>query len=153
MAKKKFRFDFALSFAGPQRDMARELFNELKKRGFDVFFDEEYEVEMFGKNGISFLRKVYSEESRYCIVLISREYDERDWPRIERESIQSRELNHEKEEVLLPVLTDGYIPEWLPKTRFYFNLQKKSFKRLVKILEKKAWPPLEFSETEENRTI
>jgi hypothetical protein len=137
MAKKKFRFDFALSFAGAQRDIARKLRSALDKKGFKVFFDEDFEHEMLGKDGSLYLRKVYSRESRYCIILISKEYDQRDWPNLERESIQSRELNKERD-ILLPVNTDGYKPEWLPGTRFYFDLSKRSLKELVTILEEKA---------------
>jgi hypothetical protein len=137
LAKKKFRFDFALSFAGSQRDIARKLRNALVKKGFEVFFDEDYESEMLGVDGSLYLRRVYSRESRYCIILVSKEYDRRDWPNLERESIQSRELKHERD-ILLPVFTDSHKPEWLPETRFYFDLSRRSLKELVKILEEKS---------------
>lgn len=125
MAKKKFRFDFAISFAGKQRDTARKLPNLLVKKGFEVFFDEDYESEMLGKDGSVYLPKVYKEESRYCIILISKEYDQREWTRLEREIIQARVLKSGRD-ILLPVLTSDYKPMWLPETRIYFSLEKTS---------------------------
>jgi hypothetical protein len=64
MAKKKFRFDFALSFAGPQREIARAIYNALVEKGFNVFFDEDFEAEIIGRDAHSYLLKVYSEDSR-----------------------------------------------------------------------------------------
>lgn len=137
MAKKKFRFDFALSFAGAQRDIARELRNELVKRKFKVFFDEDFESEMLGKDGIEYLRKVYSEESNYCVALISKEYDKRDWTKLEREIMQARQLNS-GDDILLPVLISDYKPGWLLASRLYFDLKNRSIMDLVELLVKKA---------------
>jgi hypothetical protein len=141
MAKKKFRFDFAISFAGPQRDIARTIRNELVKKGFKVFFDEDFETEMFGKDGLSYMRKIYSEESRYCIVLVSKEYDKRDWTNLEREMIEARELKS-GHNIVLPILTSDYKPAWLSSKRIYFNLKKRSIEELIKILVKKASPSM-----------
>ena len=137
MAKKKFRFDFALSFAGAQRDIARQLRDALDQRGFDVFFDKDFEEEMLGKNGIEYLRKVYSEESRYCVVLISKEYDRRNWTKLEREIMQARQLNS-GDDILLPVLISDYKARWLLASRIYFDLKNRSLTDLVELLEKKA---------------
>ena len=137
MSKKKFRFDFALSFAGTQRGIARQLRDALVLRGFKVFFDEDYEHEMLGKDGIEYLRKVYSEESRYCIALIAKEYDKRIWTKLEREIMQARQLGS-GDDILLPVLISDYKPRWLLASRIYFDLKKRSLTDLVDLLEKKA---------------
>jgi hypothetical protein len=137
MARKKFRFDFALSFAGTQRDIARELRNALVKRRFKVFFDEDFEDEMLGKDGIEYLRKVYSEESRYCVVLISKEYDKRIWTKLEREIMQARQLSS-GDDILLPVLIGDYKPRWLLASRIYFDLRNRSITDLVELLKNKV---------------
>jgi len=45
----KYRFDFALSFAGSDRKVAREIRDQLKNAGFSVFIDEDFVYEMIGK--------------------------------------------------------------------------------------------------------
>lgn len=137
MARKKFRFDFALSFAGAQRDIARELRNALVRRRFKVFFDEDFEFEMFGTNGIEYLRKVYSEESRYCIALIAKEYDKKIWTKLEREIMQARQLTS-GDDIILPVLISDYKPRWLLKSRIYFDLKNRSITDLVELLKNKV---------------
>lgn len=133
MAESKYRFDFAISFAGAKRKIARKVRDALVEAGFSVFFDEDYEYEMLGQDGSLYLRKIYSQESRYCIVLISREYDQRAWANLERESIQSRELRGEQG-VLIPVLIDSHQPAWLPETRIYFDISKRTLVELTKLL-------------------
>jgi hypothetical protein len=136
MSKKKFRFDFAISCAGAQQEIARALRDALVEKGFKVFFYKDFEHEVFGEDGKKFFKKVYSEESRYCIVLISKEYNKRKWTKLERRIIEAREIKNE-DEVLLPVLTSNYKPRWLLSSLIYFNLKKRSLEELVKLLEKK----------------
>lgn len=137
MAEKKFRFDFALSYAGAQRETAIKLRDALVKKGFDVFYDRDFEYESIGKDGVLYLDKKYSQESRYCIVLISKEYDSGKWTKLEREIIQAGALKSGRD-ILIPVLTSGYKPIWLLTTRIYFNLKKRPLDELVQILGKKA---------------
>lgn len=137
MAKSKFRFDFALSFAGAQRDIARKLRSALAKKGFKVFFDEDFEHEMLGEDGTDYLNKVYSEESRFCIVLVSKDYDKRKWTNLELEIMKARQLDS-GDAILISILTSGYKPRWLLSTRIYFDLKNRSITDLVKLLEKKA---------------
>ena len=92
MPKKKFEFEFALSFAGARRDIARALYNALSEKGLKVFFDEEYEHIALGKDGPDYLREMYGEKSHYCVVLISKEYDENSWTILEHEIIEARQL-------------------------------------------------------------
>jgi Protein of unknown function (DUF1566)/TIR domain len=135
--KSRHRFDFALSFAGAEREEARRIAASLKSEGFRIFFDEDYEHEMIGVDGSKYLRDVYSHESRYCVVLISESYDEGNWTDLEREAIQSRELRRERD-ILIPVVKDGYTPSWLPSSRIYFDLSKRSERELTNVLVRKA---------------
>lgn len=139
MTKKKYRFDFAISCAGAQEDIARDLRDALVEKGFKVFFYKDFEHEVFGGDGKKFFQKVYSDESRYCIALISKEYNKRTWTKLERKIIEARELKS-GHDILLPVLISGYKPRWLLKSRIYFNLKKRSHGELVKVLAKMAKP-------------
>jgi hypothetical protein len=131
-----FRFDFGISFAGPERDLARQLRDGLRDAGFNVFFDEDYEHEMIGHDGSIYLRNVYSKQCRFCVVLISQAYDKRDWTNLEREAVQARELRGERG-ILIPVPIEDYQPPWLPETRIRFDLWKRSIPELVALLTKR----------------
>lgn len=134
-----FRFDFALSFAGLDRKKAQEIRDSLRSEGFSVFIDEDFEHELIGQDGREYLHNVYTRQSRYCIVLISHQYDQQNWTQLERESIQSRELTGERD-FLIPVKLEDYVPQWLPATRIYFDLTKRPIKELISLLKKKAHP-------------
>ncbi|NJO35866.1 MAG: toll/interleukin-1 receptor domain-containing protein [Rhodospirillales bacterium] len=133
MSTPSYRFDFALSFAGPDRELAEHIRDALKARGFAVFYDRDYEHEMIGRDGSLYLRNVYSQEARHCMVLISQQYDARDWTQLERESIQARELRGERG-ILIPVLVDGHTPAWLSATRIYFDLRSRQLGELIDLL-------------------
>ena len=133
------RFDFALSFSGAQRITAEQLRDGLVAGGYRVFYDRDFEHEMIGRNGADYLRNIYSHESKYCVVLISQEYDSSTWTSLEKESIQSREIRGD-EGVLIPILCSNYVPQWLPATRIYFDLAKRGLKELLRILSQIALP-------------
>jgi hypothetical protein len=134
--KMPARFDFALSFAGAQRSIAERIRNAVVDRlGLSVFYDRDYEHEMIGTNGAEYLRNIYSRESRFCLVLISPEYDQSQWTALERESIEGREIRGEKG-VLLPIRVVDHSPAWLPETRIYFDLVSRNIDDLVGILSR-----------------
>jgi len=127
------KFDFAISFAGTDRDLARQLSDALRQNGFEVFFDELFEHEMLGRDGADYLSRVYFAEARCCIALISQAYDQRSWAQLERRSAQAREFSTEPG-FLIPVLIDGYRPLWLLPTRIYFDLKTRTLSELVTLL-------------------
>jgi len=137
MTKANYRFDYAISYAGSDSEVAKKLYSELTAVGFSVFIDEAYEQEILGEDGSLYFRNVFSKESRFCIVLISQEYDSREWPNMERESIQGRELRGERG-AFLPIQLDSHRPAWLPETRIYFDLTTRSMSELIGMLTKKA---------------
>lgn len=130
------RFDFALSFSGADRSIARKIYDTLIEENFKVFIDEKFEHEMIGKDGTLYLMEIYSKQSCFCIVLISPEYDSGSWTQLERESIQARELAGERG-VLIPVKLSAYSPQWLPATRIYFDLSSRPIIDLMKIIRAK----------------
>jgi len=129
-----FRFDIALSFAGTDRPTAAKLRDSLDAAGFTVFYDRDYEYEMLGQDGTLYLRRIYSHDSRYCVVLISKNYDSREWTQLERETIQARELKGEQG-VLIPVKLDHHSPEWLPASRIHFDLSSRPVADLIRLLK------------------
>ncbi len=79
MNSEKYDYDILLSFAGEDREVARKIAGQLRERGVEVFFDEYEEADLWGKDLYEHLSKVYSEEGRYCIMLISEHYAKKAW--------------------------------------------------------------------------
>ncbi len=132
-----FRFDFAISFSGAQRSVAQEIAEGLKRAGFTVFYDKDQVHELLGEDGEIYLRKIYSAEARFYIVLVSRQYDKSSWTNVELDAIRSRE-SIEYEGVLLPVIVGSYRPKWLSRERIFFDLRESSVPALVDVLGKKV---------------
>jgi len=130
-----FRFDFALSFAGQDRHIAKSLRDELTAKGHRVFYDRDFEHEMLGQNGADYLRDIYSSQARYCLVVLSRSYEQSTWAQLEKESIQSRQIRGDQG-ILIPICSSDFLPPWLPETRVYFNLAARPISELFEILER-----------------
>jgi hypothetical protein len=130
------RFDFAISFAGPDRTLAEDLKTQLIAYGYRVFYDRDFEHEMVGRDGAEYLHNVYSRETRFSVLLLSRDSQARPWPKYEKESIISRDLKGDQGS-WIPVLVDGQRPEWLPETRVFFNLAERPVADLVPLLVRK----------------
>jgi len=80
------------------------------------------------------LRRIYSHDSRYCVVLISEHYDSGGWTQLEREAIQARELQGERG-VLIPIKLGQYSPEWLSSGRIHFDLSLRPVSHLIRLLK------------------
>jgi hypothetical protein len=130
------RFDFAISFAGPDRQIARALAEALTARNLRVFFDEYFEHEMLGVDGADYLNDVFFRQSRFCIALVSANYQQRAWSQLERRAAQARELETQPGFVL-PVLLEDHRPDWLLPTRIHFNLSHRGLPALIELLLRK----------------
>lgn len=118
-------FDVALSFAGEDRSYVDEVAAALKKDGIKVFYDRYEQVDLWGKDLYTHLRKVYQQQARFTVVFISRHYAKKLWTNHERESAQARAFT-ESTEYLLPVrFDDTEVPGILPTTG-YLDLRQMS---------------------------
>ena len=104
----RYRYDVALTFAGEDRQFADLLANHLKTAGLHVFYDDFEKAKLWGKDLFVTLCDIYSNQARYCIMLISKAYVEKQWTVHERRSAQERVLNERDNEYLLPVETRRY---------------------------------------------
>jgi hypothetical protein len=130
-------FDYAISFSSSERDLARKLSEELTSKGYKIFFDEDFEHELLGKDGADYLNNIFFRQSKYCITILSKTYEKSAWTQLERRAIQAREFETEPG-YLIPILIDGFRPDWLLPTRIYFDLNKRGWDRLVELLCKKV---------------
>lgn len=136
-----YQYDVAISFARDSRPTAREVAERLRAAGIKVFFDEYLEHELWGVNGREAFTRIFGSEARYCLVLISKEYDRRAWTTLEREILESRELG-DRSNFLLPVMTDDHRPSWLLASRIYFDLPARGLDELVDLVRRRVGSPV-----------
>lgn len=106
----KPEYDVAISFAGEDRSVAKQLAEGLKGKGLKVFFDEYEQSKLWGKDLYQHLSEIYSKKARYCLVLISKHYVKKNWTQHELKAAQERAFK-EINEYILPIrLDDTEIP-------------------------------------------
>lgn len=84
------RYDFALSFAGEDRELAQALFNELSTREVAVFYDKNEQHRILGNDVEEYLAPIYRSESRYVIPLLSQTYPKKIWTKFESDNFKQR---------------------------------------------------------------
>ena len=122
---EELEYDVGLSFAGEQRDYVRRVAEDLQYRGLRVFYDENEEDKLWGKNLLDYLSELYLKKCRYCIIFASAEYAAKMWPNLERQSAQARDITGAGGYIFPVRFDDTEIPGLLP-TICYQDARKKS---------------------------
>ncbi len=84
------RYDFALSFAGSNRSIAKEYFDQLQSCEFEVFYDKNEEYRILAEDVEDYLGPIYRSEASYVIVIIGPDYPKRVWTQFESENFKDR---------------------------------------------------------------
>jgi TIR domain len=129
-------YDVALSFAVEQRWYVELVNSELKALGISTFYDEDWQVDLWGKDLNEAFTEIYSKQAKSVLMFISKEYVEKVWTRVERRAALSRAIN-EKGEYILPVRFDHTSVPGLPSTVKYIVLQDLSAKQLAHLVCRK----------------
>lgn len=99
-------YDFAISFAGENRELAREIAQQLSVLDAHVFYDEHFEANFLGGAWSAQFERIFGRDSRLVICLLDQHYRDKIWPTFERECF-------------LPRVPDGdVIPIFLDDTKF-----------------------------------
>ena len=83
-------FDFAFSFAGEDREIVEEIKKYLVVHNYTVFYDNDYQYELVGKDLYSHLRKVYRDNCKYVVCFISENYTKKVWTNLEFTAVKER---------------------------------------------------------------
>lgn len=86
----KSKFDFALSFAGEDRDFAEALFNALNSREISVFYDRNEQHRILANDVEEYLAPIYRSESRFVVPLLGNNYPKKIWTKFESEQFKQR---------------------------------------------------------------
>lgn len=103
------RFAVALSFPGEHRDYVKQIADTLvtsltKPR---VFYDRYYEAELSRPNLDTYLQKIYHDESELVVVVLCKEYDEKEWCGLEFRAIRDLIKKRRDDEIMFVRVADG----------------------------------------------
>ena len=84
------RYDFALSFAGENRDLAEAVSDALLAREMSVFYDKHEQHRILANDVEEYLAPIYRSESRFVLTLLSRDYPKKIWTKFESENFKHR---------------------------------------------------------------
>lgn len=101
-AGRDFEYDFAISFAGENRNLAREIAQQLAMLDAHVFFDEQFETNFLGRAWSAQFERIFSRDSRLVVCILDRHYREKIWPTFERECFLPRVPSGE----VIPIFLD-----------------------------------------------
>lgn len=100
------RYTVCISFESTHRKYAHHLAAAFRREKLRVFFDEDETPRLWGMPISATLDKVYSDDSYFCVVLLSDLYHAKMYPRIERHAmLRRRQLG--QHDYILPILMDG----------------------------------------------
>ena len=125
-----YKYDVAISFAGEDRNVARQIAQLLEAHELKIFFDEFELATLWGKDLYEYLADVYSNQARYCIMLISKYYAKKAWTTHERKNAQARAFR-ENREYILPVKLDDTMIPGIPETIGYLDFRKLSVEEVI----------------------
>ena len=129
-------YDVALSFAGEDRKYAEELAELLDTNGYSCFYDGNELPNLWGKNLYNYLSSVYKNDARYCVMFLSKYYQQKLWANHERQHAQARAFKENREYILPVRLDDTEIPGITP-TIGYLDLREMTIKQVYEALDKK----------------
>ncbi len=111
-------YDVALSFAGEQRDYVECVVRTLHNYGLSVFYDRDEVVMLWGKHLSEKLPEIYAHESDFVVFFVSKEWVNKDWPRLERRAALSRATQQQNEYILPVRFDDTPVPGLLEDVDF-----------------------------------
>lgn len=131
-----YDFDFALSFAGEDRDFALQLATLLKDKGARVFYDMDFAADLFGKDLYQEFHRIYGKQSKFFVPFISKHYMERNWPKHELRQAQARDFKSDEEYILPLRIDDSNLPG-LNDTIGYLDLRSTSIPEVARLCMQK----------------
>lgn len=127
-------YDVAISFAGEDRSIAESIAEKLKQDGIRVFYDSYEKATLWGKDLYEHLNDVYKNKAKYCLMIISKGYRDKQWTNHERKAAQARAFSQNKEYILPLKLDDTEIPG-LNETIGYLDFRTINSDEVVMLLK------------------
>lgn len=84
------KYDFALSFAGENRQLASKINDLLLEEEISVFYDKNEQSRILAENVEEYLAPIYKSEALFVIVLLSKDYPKKIWTKFESDNFKDR---------------------------------------------------------------
>jgi hypothetical protein len=139
-----YQYHVAISFAGENRAFAEAVAEGLRLNGLEVFYDEFHPEELWGEELPVKLGKIYSDESQFCIMILTKHYLEKMWTHVERQNAIHRQIKQKGQAYILPIRLDGFpgdVPG-LPSTIGYLSFRSNQPDNVVEAFLKKIGLPV-----------
>ncbi|MCP5357615.1 MAG: TIR domain-containing protein [Pseudomonadales bacterium] len=101
------QYDFALSFAGADRDIAEAIFNELTERELEVFYDKNEQHRILAEDVEEYLGPIYSSDAALVVCILGPDYPKRIWTKFESDQFKRRFSSGEVVPVVLSTAPVG----------------------------------------------
>lgn len=116
--KDVFTCDFAISYAGEDKEIADGIFNTLKEKyhDFNIFYASRDRNKLIGNDGEEFFENLFN-TAKQVIVILSENYKKKEWTRYEWDIIKERN----KENRCIPIKVDDVRILGLPSNFIYLK--------------------------------
>lgn len=99
---KNYEYEFAISFAGENRQLAQLIATQLQEFDCAVFYDEWFEANFLGKTWHKSFAQIFGDQSRFVVCLLDKYHVEKIWPTFERDCFTPRVA----EAAVIPIYLD-----------------------------------------------
>lgn len=135
-----YKYEVCISFAGEQREVAEEIATILRDEySTRVFYDDFEKTKLWGKDLFNHLYETYSRRSRFCLILFSSAYLEKNWTTHELKAAQSRVVKERSSYVLPLVCEPGVVPPIEFENISYLTLDRVGVPAICKELHDRVW--------------
>lgn len=129
------KYDFALSFAGAQREIAERIAEGLGDKDIGVFYDFNEQHLLLGENVEEYLTKIYRSEATYVVPLLSQEYPTRIWTKIESDAFRDRFGEGAVFPIRLSNVAEGYFADHSKYGGLSFDVERDTDTQVKAIVE------------------
>ena len=131
-----FIFDFAISYAGEEYGIAKDLYKLLLEKEAKVFFSENEKDYLLGKSLASELPYIFGPQTKFVVPIISKHYILKHWTKYEF-NIAKKEEKKRGFEFILPIRLDDVNLKGLKEDVVYIDLRKEGLLSIVDIIMRK----------------
>lgn len=102
-----YTYEFAFSFAGEDRKIVEEIKNHLSDSNYSVFYDNDFQHDLVGKDLYTHLRNIYRDNCKYVVCFISENYSKKIWTNLEFTAVKERLMStFFSADFLIPIIID-----------------------------------------------
>lgn len=138
MTRERPKFDVAISFLYEDLNLAKALYDELRK-GLEVFFSPRNQEELAGTDGLESMREPFRSESHVNVVLYRPRWGKTPWTAVEEAAIKDSCLDTGFKSLFFFLIEPtADLPKWLPETHVRFNYADFSIEQAVGAIKARA---------------